>query len=83
MLKKNETEETVGFFGSFLLLVKFQLGGGGFPGPPPLATPMPQLRKTKKCSQIFRMVSGVFLQNFIGSKNSAVLEPRTGQFSRT
>ena len=45
---------------------------------------MLQLRKTKKrCSQIFREVSGVFQQNFNGSKNSAVLEPRTVQFSWT
>ena len=36
-------------------------------------------RKQKLSSQIFREVSGVFN----GTKNSAVLEPRTGQFSRT
>ena len=43
-----------------------------------------QLRKTKKrSSQIFHKVSIVFQQNFNGLKNSAVLEPRTGQFSRT
>ena len=42
------------------------------------------LRKPKKRSlQIFRKVSGVFQRNFNGSKTSAVLEPRTGQFSRT
>ena len=35
------------------------------------------------CSQIFREVFGVFQRNFNCSKNSAVLEPRTGQFSRT
>ena len=39
--------------------------------------------KQKRFSQIFREVSGVFQQNFNCSKNSAVLEPRTGQFSRT
>ena len=39
--------------------------------------------KQKRSSQIFREVSGVFQQNFNDSKNSAVLEPRTGQFSRT
>ena len=39
--------------------------------------------KQKRSSQIFREVSGVFQQNFNGSKNSAVLEPRTGQFLRT
>ena len=37
----------------------------------------------KRSSQIFCDVSGAFQQNFNGSKNSAVLEPRTGQFSRT
>ena len=36
-------------------------------------------RKQKMSSQIFREVSGVFNS----TKNSAVLEPRTGQFSRT
>ena len=36
----------------------------------------------RRSSQIFCEVSGVFQQNFNGSKNSAVLEPRTGQFSR-
>ena len=49
----------------------------------PLATPMLQVRKTKNSSQIFREVSGVFERNFNCLKNSAVLEPRTGQFSRT
>ena len=37
----------------------------------------------KTSSQIFREVFGVFLHNFTGSKNSAVLEPKTGQFSRS
>ena len=39
--------------------------------------------KQKRFSQIFRKASGVFQLDFNGSKNSAVLEPRTGQFSRT
>ena len=39
--------------------------------------------KQKRYSQVFREVSGVFQQDFNGTKNSAVLEPRTGQFSRT
>ena len=39
--------------------------------------------KQKRYLQIFREVSGVFQQNFDDSKNNAVLEPRTGQFSRT
>ena len=37
----------------------------------------------KRSSQISRKVSGVFIKNFNNSKSSAVLEPRTGQFSRT
>ena len=37
----------------------------------------------KTSLQFFREVSGGFQQNFNGSKNSAVIEPRTGQFSRT
>ena len=42
------------------------------------------LRKpTKRSLQIFRKVSGVFQRIFNGSKNSAVFEPRTGQFLRT
>ena len=39
--------------------------------------------KQKTSSLIFRQVSGLFQQNFNGSKNSAVLGPRTGQFLRT
>ena len=34
----------------------------------------------KRSSQIFHEVCGVFQQNFKDSKNSAVLEPRTGLF---
>ena len=42
------------------------------------------LEENKKRSlQIFCEVSGTFQQNFNGSKNSAALEPRTGQFSKT
>ena len=42
------------------------------------------LEENKKRSlQIFCEVSGAFQQNFNGSNNSAVLEPRTGQFLRT
>ena len=37
----------------------------------------------ERSSQNFHQVSGVSQQNFNGSKNSAVLEPMTGQFSRT
>ena len=37
----------------------------------------------KESSQILREVSSVFRQNLIGSKNSAVHEPRIEQFTRT
>ena len=37
----------------------------------------------KRSSQIFYEVCSAFQQNFNGSKNCAVLEPMTGQFSRT
>ena len=61
--KKTETEETRGFFVTFLSLAKFQLGRS--PGLP-LATPMLQLRKTKKMFAIFRQVAGALQQNFNG-----------------
>ena len=57
--------------------------------PGPLSPPPPWLRlcskweKQKRCSQIFREVSGVFQRKFNCLKNIAVLEPRTGLFSRT
>ena len=38
MLKATKTEETIGFFVTFLPLVAFQFGGGWAPS---LATPMP------------------------------------------
>ena len=43
----------------------------------------PLKENKKRSSQIFCEVSGALRQNFNGSKNSAVLEPRTGQFLRT
>ena len=42
-----------------------------------------RLRKTKKGLQIFREIFDVFQQNFNNSKNTAVLELRSRQFSRT
>ena len=42
MLKETKTEETVGFFVTFLSSVAFQLGGGQGPlVPPTQAMPMP------------------------------------------
>ena len=40
MLKKNESEETIVFFVTFLSLVAFQLRGGGPGALAPLAMPM-------------------------------------------
>ena len=40
MLKETETEETIGFFVTFLSLVTFQLRGRGSGPPAPRATPM-------------------------------------------
>ena len=40
MLKKTESEETIGFFAIILSLVVFQFGEARRPSPPPLATPM-------------------------------------------
>ena len=84
MLKRNWNWRNSRLFGTFLSLVKFQLGGGWVLWSPPLWLRLcSNWGKQKRCSQIFREVSGVFQQNFNGSKNSAVLEPRKGQFSRT
>ena len=77
-LQETETEETIDFFVTFLSLVKFQLGGR-----PAWLSLCSNCGKQKRYLQIFREVTGVFQQNLNGSKNSAVLEPRTGQFSRT
>ena len=64
--------------------MKFQLGRGGDLCPlPPWLRLCSKWGKQKRCSQIFREVSCVFQRNFNCSKNSTVLEPRTGQFSRT
>ena len=55
----------------------------GTPAPSPCLRLCSKWGKQKRCSQIFREVSGVFQQNFNASKICAVLEPSTGQFSRT
>ena len=77
-LKTNWYWKTISFFVTFLSLVKFQLGGR-----PAWLSLCSNCGKQKRYLQIFREVSGDFQQNFNNSKNSAVLEPRTGQFSRT
>ena len=91
MLKRNWNGRNNRLFLHILVIGEISIGRGAgslvpLPPPPP---PPPCLRlcsnwgKQKNCSQIFREGSGVFQQNFNGSKNSAVLKPRTGQFSRT
>ena len=75
--KNTETKETINFFVTFSSLVKFQLGGGPPRPLPPWLHLFSNKGKEKRCSQIFREVSGVFQRNFNCSKNSAVLEPRT------
>ena len=63
--------------------MRIELGvGAGFLVPPPLslATPMLRLRKIKQVFANFQRGFWRFQQNFNGSKNSAILEPRTGQF---
>ena len=78
-LKETETEETIGFFGTFLSLVKFQFGGrSGW-----LSLYMLQLRKTKKVFANFPRGFWRIPTKFQRFKNSAVLEPKTGQSWRT
>ena len=83
MLKKTETEKTIGFFVTFLSLEKFQFGGGRALWP---SFGYAYAPSEKNKSGVHKF-SARFLafSNEISTlqKNSAVLEPRTGQFSRT
>ena len=45
MLKKTETEETIGFNVTFLALMAFEWGGGNLPAPLPLAMPITGVAK--------------------------------------
>ena len=84
MLKRNWNWRNGRLFWHIFVIGEISIGGSGFPTPPPLWLRLcSNCGKQKRCSQIFREVSGVFQQNFDDSKNSAVLEPRTEQFSRT
>ena len=84
MLKRNWNWRNYRLFCHIFVIGEISIGEGVDPLPP-----SPRLRlcskwgKQKRSSQILREVSGVFQRNFNCSKNSAVLEPRTGQFSRT
>ena len=62
--------------------MKFQLRGAGPPAPPSWRL-CSKWERGKRSLQFFPEVSGVYQRNFACSKNSAVLEPKTGQFSRT
>ena len=82
--KRNWNWRNYRLFCHIFVIGEISIGEGADP-----LSPSPWLRlcskrgKQKRCSQIFCEVSGVFQRNFNCSKNSAVLEPRTGQFSRT
>ena len=74
--KETETEETVGFFGTFLSLVKFQLEEG--PCPPPPAYAYAPIEKNKKGVRKF---SARFLafSNEISTVQKIVLSSSRGQ----
>ena len=78
MLKRNWNWKNNRLFCHISVIGKISIGGR-----PALLSQCFNCGKQKRYLQIFREVSGVFQQNFNGSKNNAVLEPRTGQFSRT
>ena len=83
MLKRNWDWRNSRLFCHIFVISEISIGGAGSTVPPQLWLHLcSNWGKQKRCWQIFRKVSGVFQQNFIGSKNRAVLEPRTGQFSR-
>ena len=75
--KEIETEEIISVFG------EISIGGRVLWTPTPWLHLCSKWGKQNRCSQFFREVSGVFQQNFNGSKNSAVLEPKKEKFSRT
>ena len=81
--EETETEEAIGFFVTFLSLMKFKLRGAG-PPPPSLGYAYAPIEANKKdiCKFSARFLA---FSNKISTvkKNRAVLEPKTGQFSRT
>ena len=84
MLKRNWYWRKYRLFYHSFVIGEISIGkGGGPPAPSPWLRLCSKWGKQKRCSQIFCNVSGVFQQNCNCSKKSAVLEPRTGQFSRT
>ena len=84
MLKRNWNWRNYRLFCHIFVIGEISIGEGADPlSPSPWLRLCSKRRKQKRCSQIFCEVSGVFQRNFNCSKNTAVLEPRTGQFSRT
>ena len=84
MLKRNWNWKNNRLFGHIFVIGEISVEGDSGPLPPhPWLRLCSKWGKQKRCSQIFREVSGIFQRNFNCSKNSAALEPRTGQFSRT
>ena len=81
MLKRNWNWRNNRLFCHIFVIGESSIGRGPCP-PSPCLRLCSKWEKQKTCSQIFREVSGVFQRNFNCSKNSAVLKPRTGQFSR-
>ena len=81
--KKLKLKKLQAFLSHFCHWWNFNWGGGGPPVPLPLATPMLQMRKTEKVPANFLRGFWRFPTKFQLFKNTAVLEPRTGQFSRT
>ena len=84
MLKRNWNWRNYRIFCYIFVIGEISIGKGADPLPSsPWLRLCSKWGKQKKCSQIFREVSGAFQRNFNCLKNSAVLEPRTRQFSRT
>ena len=82
MLKRNWNWRNSRLFWHIFVIGEILIGRGRVPWFPLWLRLGSNWGKQKRCSQIFREVSRVFQQYFNSSKNSAVLEPRTGQFSR-
>ena len=82
MLKRNWNWKNNRLFCHVFVIGEISIGGRASCPPPAWLCLCSNKRKHKRYLQIFREVSGVFQQNFTCSKNSAILEQRTGQFSR-
>ena len=83
MLKRNKNWRNYRFFCHIFHWWILNWGGGGPPAPSPCLRLCSKWGKQKRCSQNSCEVSDVYQKNFNCSKNSAVLEPKTGQFLKT